>query len=169
VGRLASVQSALIFRARLHTHEQKTDFSMAMPAVAQLLSGSEGPAPVRSELDWVHAVQSGLPASFVSAVIAEFDFSPAEIEQLVIPRRTLAHRRAKNQPLSREESVRLARIARVALEARDTFGDAGKAHEWLRRPNRALRNSVPMSLLDTDDGARLVEVILGRLAHGLFS
>lgn len=142
---------------------------MGMPAVAQLLGGDGRTTRIHSDLDWVHAVQSGLPVSAVNAVVAELDFSPAEIEQLVIPRRTLAHRRAKNQPLSLEESVRLARVARVALAARETFGDAGKAHEWLRRPNRALRNNPPITLLDTDDGARLVEVILGRLAHGLFS
>jgi putative toxin-antitoxin system antitoxin component (TIGR02293 family) len=142
---------------------------MGMPAVAQLLSGNQRNPAIHSDLDWVHAVQSGLPISAVNTVMAELDFSATEIEQLVIPRRTLAHRRAKNQPLSLEESVRLARVARVALQAQETFGDAGKAHEWLRRPNRALRNSPPITLLDTDDGARLVEVILGRLAHGLFS
>jgi putative toxin-antitoxin system antitoxin component (TIGR02293 family) len=141
---------------------------MGMPAVARILS-HERATPIHSELDWVRAVQSGLPVSAVDTVVSDLGFTPAEIERLVLPRRTLAHRRARHQPLTLDESVRLARLARVALDAEETFGNPAKAHEWLRRPNRALRNNPPISLLDTDDGARLVEVILGRLAHGLFS
>ena len=63
-------------------------------------------------------------------------------------------------------SARLARVTRAAIE---TFGDAERADGWLRRPNRALSGDVPMDLLDNDDGARRVELVLGRLAHGLFS
>jgi putative toxin-antitoxin system antitoxin component (TIGR02293 family) len=142
---------------------------MALPAVAQLLVDDDPESDIRSDLDWVRAVQSGLPVTSVDTAIDELGFSPAEIASLVLPRRTLAVRRAKQQPLTRDESVRLARIARVALKAVDTFGESEKAHLWLRRPNRALRNLTPLSLLDTDDGARLVEVVLGRMAHGLFS
>ena len=139
-------------------------------AVAELLSGDDGlPAGVRSELDWVRAIQSGLSPAAVDAAVEELCFTPAEIERLVMPRRTLAHRRANGQALTREESDRLARITRVALTTQEVFGNAEKASTWLRRPNRALLGSVPIDLLDTDDGARLVEQVLGRLAHGVFS
>jgi len=141
---------------------------MGLPAVAALFE-DEGAEGARTELEWVESVKSGLPASAVDTVIEKLGFSPAEIEELVLPRRTLAHRRAKKQALTLDESVRLARVARVALEANDTFGDGANAHKWLRRPNRALNGAIPIALLDTDDGARLVETILGRLAHGLFS
>ncbi|HEX2077454.1 MAG TPA: antitoxin Xre/MbcA/ParS toxin-binding domain-containing protein [Longimicrobium sp.] len=139
-------------------------------AVAELLAEAENlPFEVESDLDWIKAVKAGLPSSFVDVVSAELGYSAAEIDRLVMPRRTLAHRRANNQSLTREESDRLTRIARVALTARETFGDAQKAATWLRRPNRALQGSLPIDLLDTDDGARLVEEVLGRLAYGIFS
>jgi putative toxin-antitoxin system antitoxin component (TIGR02293 family) len=139
--------------------------------VAELLADGDvlSSAEVRSDLDWVRAVQSGLPATAVDAISAGLGFTTAEMEQLVIPRRTLAHRRANHQPLTRDESDRLARIARVALGAQETFGDKQKAATWLRRPNRALQGSLPIDLLDTDDGARLVEQVIGRLGYGVFS
>ena len=143
---------------------------MSRFAVAELLAEEDAlPVEVLSDLDWVQAVQSGFPVSAVDAVVRELGFSLAELERLVMPRRTLAHRRAQGQPLTREESDRLARVARVALAAREAFGDAGNAHAWLRRPNRALQGNLPIHLLDTDDGARLVEDVLGRLEHGLFT
>ena len=143
---------------------------MGLPAVAEFFAEDDViPREVHSDLDWVRAVQSGLPASAVDAVMDDLGFSMAEVERLVMPRRTIAHRRAHGQPLTRDESDRLARLARVALAARETFGGQSKAHEWLRRANRALAGVAPIDLLDTDDGARLVEQVLGRLAHGLFS
>lgn len=138
--------------------------------VAELLTEEDVlPSGMRSDLEWVRAVQSGLPANAVDAIAAEIGFTMTEMEQLVIPRRTLAHRRANHQPLTREESDRLARIARVGLWAMETFGEKEKAIAWLRRPNRALQSSRPIELLDTDDGARLVEQVIGRLAYGVFS
>lgn len=139
-------------------------------AVAELLAGGRAlGSSVESDLDWVRAVQSGLPTNAVDAIATEIGFTMTEIEQLVIPRRTLAHRRANRQPLTREESDRLARIARVGLWALETFGEREKTIAWLRRPNRALQGSRPIDLLDTDDGARLVEQVIGRLAYGVFS
>ena len=62
---------------------------------------------------------------------------------------------------------RLARILRLIEEAEITFGDAGKAHTWLRRPSALLDNEAPLDRLDTDMGARQVEALLGRIAHGI--
>ena len=47
------------------------------------------------------------------------------------------------------------------------FGTEDKASTWLRRPNRALNNELPIRLLDTDVGTRQVEDILGRIEHGV--
>jgi putative toxin-antitoxin system antitoxin component (TIGR02293 family) len=63
----------------------------------------------------------------------------------------------------------LVRFARIATFASDVLGDDAKASRWLQRPNRALSGRQPLSLLDTDLGAREVEAILGRIEHGVFS
>jgi putative toxin-antitoxin system antitoxin component (TIGR02293 family) len=141
---------------------------MGLPAVAAFFADGHA-SKLRTELNWLDAIEAGLPSSAVDRVVEKLGFSPAEIEQLVLSRRTLEHRRARKQALTADESVKLVRVARVALEAEDTFGDSGNARNWLRRPNRALNAVTPISLLDTDDGIRLVEDVLGRLAYGLFS
>ncbi|HYH81010.1 MAG TPA: antitoxin Xre/MbcA/ParS toxin-binding domain-containing protein [Longimicrobium sp.] len=140
---------------------------MGLSAVSTLLNDLRADG-IRTELDWVET-ESALPVSALDAVVEKLGFSRAEIDQLVLPKRTLAYRRAKKQALTLAESVRLARIARVALAAVEAFEDTADAHQWLRRPNRALNGARPVSLLDTDAGARLVEVTLGRIEHGLFS
>ncbi|HET9983433.1 MAG TPA: antitoxin Xre/MbcA/ParS toxin-binding domain-containing protein [Longimicrobiales bacterium] len=121
-----------------------------------------------SELDWIEVLEHGLPHESVDAAIEHGLLSREESEALVIPRRTLTHRRQKHQRLSLEESDRLLRIARVSARAEEAFGDAGKAHRWLRKPSRPLRGAVPLELLKTSAGAELVQEELVRIEHGIY-
>ena len=55
----------------------------------------------------------------------------------------------------------------VLAAAEATFGGQQKAGTWLRRPTSALRGERPLHLLDTDEGTREVENLLGRIGHGI--
>lgn len=61
------------------------------------------------------------------------------------------------------------RKARIAALANRYLGDEDLAQRWLERPNLALGGRTPLSLLDTDQGARAVENVLGRIAYGSVS
>ena len=124
---------------------------------------------VSSPSDLAEIVRAGLPHSSLEAVMHLLNL-PAEMLSisLALSRRTLS-RRKKQARLSAGESDRLIRLARVAASAVDVFGSPERASKWLQRPNRALGGVTPLSLMDTDPGARLVEQILGRIEHGVFS
>jgi len=141
---------------------------MTARAVAERLGGKRVlKREVRTDLDLVDAIEDGLPVGAVDAVIGSGTLSAPEIYELVIPRRTLAHRTDKGQRLSAEQSDRLTRVVRVAGRAEEALGDEEKAARWLRKPNRGLQGKRPLDLLDSDLGARLVEQSLGRIEHGL--
>ncbi len=89
-----------------------------------------------------------------------------ELDRLVLPRKTLAHRRGLGV-LTFEQSDRLNRLIRMIDEAEYTFGDPKKAHTWLRRPSRLLDGEAPLDRLDTDLGCRQIETLLGHIAHGI--
>jgi putative toxin-antitoxin system antitoxin component (TIGR02293 family) len=125
-------------------------------------------AAAQAQLAFVEAVRRGLPLELVDRLVGAGYLTLAEINQLVLPARTFAHRRQHDQPLSPEESDRFARVLRLVALAEETFG-SDKARLWLRRPNRALEGRVPLDLLDTDGGARAVETILGRIGYGVYS
>ena len=61
-----------------------------------------------------------------------------------------------------------SRTARVTALAMEQFGSAEKAERWLRKGNQALGGQVPLDLLETEDGARVVEETIMRIAHGIF-
>jgi putative toxin-antitoxin system antitoxin component (TIGR02293 family) len=139
---------------------------MTVAELAETLGvGGKG---IRSEIDLLDAVSSGLPTVAVDAVVHSGILTGDEADRLVIARRTLAARKARGQDLTPGESDRLARIARVNAVALEQFGSAEKAGRWLRKANRALGGRVPLDLLVTGEGARVVEETIMRIAHGLF-
>lgn len=143
---------------------------MASMPYTEMLGGSAVlGTQVETPLEWVGVLEGGFPARSVDAVIEAGVLSREETEDLVIPRRTLSHRKQREQHLTLEESDRLARIVRVSASAAETFGDEDNARGWLRDPNGALGGATPLSLLRTGEGAVLVEQILGRIDHGIFT
>ncbi|MDB4951503.1 MAG: toxin-antitoxin system antitoxin component family protein [Gemmatimonadetes bacterium] len=124
---------------------------------------------IETDLDLIRALAHGLPAGAIDHVLGEGGLSLDELHRLVIPRRTLALRRQRRQALTAEESDRLARVARILAFADETFGDRDKSARWLRKANRGLAGNVPIELLSTETGGRLVEQALGRIAHGVFA
>jgi putative toxin-antitoxin system antitoxin component (TIGR02293 family) len=66
-----------------------------------------------------------------------------------------------------DQSDLAVRIARIQAMANEVLGDRRKANHWLRRANGALAGRTPLSLLDTEEGGKRVEAVLGRIAHGI--
>jgi putative toxin-antitoxin system antitoxin component (TIGR02293 family) len=125
--------------------------------------------PLTSELDWAEAIEEGLPTEALEAAMDRSGLSWKEIGRLVIPRRTFSHRKENGQTLTPEESDRLVRLLRILAKAKETFQSEEKAGRWLKEENRALGGRAPLEALQTESGARLVENILGRIAHGVYS
>ena len=121
---------------------------------------------VTAGMGMVRLVRRGLPIGAVQYVLDTGRLTLAELDQIVLPRKTLANRR-KLGTLTPEQSDRLHRVARVLAAADETFGDRAKASTWLRRPTSGLAGERPLDLLDTDEGARAVETLLGRIGHGI--
>ncbi len=115
---------------------------------------------------WLIPVRDGLPLTVIDQAVADGRVTLAELDRLVLPRKTLDHRRRLGV-LTAEQSDRVSRLLRMIEAAEVTFGDVAKAHAWLRRPSGLLDGETPLDRLDTDIGTRQVEAILGRIAHGL--
>lgn len=141
---------------------------MTAHGVAERLGGERVlKRDVRTDFDLLDAIEGGLPLATVDSVLKGGIIEPDELYDLVIARRTLAHRKEKRQSLTPEQSDRLARVVRVVARAEEAIGDAEKAGRWLRSANRALQGKRPLDLLDSDVGARMVERVLGGIEHGL--
>jgi putative toxin-antitoxin system antitoxin component (TIGR02293 family) len=142
--------------------------SMPPGAFYSLMSGKLGVAKIRSGEDLASLVERRLPAAAIQALVRG-GLSDAEVYQLIVPRRTLAHRIAKHQPLSREESDKAVRVARITAMAEQVFGERERAWRWLRKPKRNFGGKMPLGMLATEAGARLVEEMIVQIDSGIFA
>jgi len=143
------------------------------PTTARLVSTLGGRRALRSHVgstdELRERLRRGLPFAAVTALGAAYRIDVKRLAAILsIPERTFARRRHERR-LRADESDRLVRVARIAALAEEALGGKERAIHWLHRPNRALGLAAPLSLLDTEIGARQVEDVLGRIAHGVYS
>lgn len=138
-----------------------------MSALHQRISEWLGVDPAHTEQDLRDIVKRQLPPSAINRLLA-LGLTRADIDELVIPLRTLQHRRSRREKLSVEESNRVLRLMRALSQAENVYGTRERALAWLRRPNAQLAGQSPLSLLDTDSGIRIVDELLVQIDEGMF-
>jgi len=126
-----------------------------------------GLQPPSSETEILRIVEGRLPASVIKR-LASLGLEQSEIDETVIPSRTLQHRRSRREKLTLVESDRVLRVIRVVSSAEAVYGSRERALAWLRRPNARLDGRAPLSLLQTDTGSRIVEEFLVQIDEGMF-
>ncbi|GEO39493.1 hypothetical protein SAE02_36410 [Skermanella aerolata] len=141
---------------------------MASAAQVVALLGGEKVVgrPVTCDLDIARLIRDGLPVDVVDRLVGDKTVTPNEVSRIIMAPKALSERRRRGG-LTPEQSEKVVRVARVFAEALETFGSRDKALTWMRRGCAVLGGKAPIDLLDTDEGAGLVESLLGRIAHGL--
>jgi putative toxin-antitoxin system antitoxin component (TIGR02293 family) len=126
-----------------------------------------GRKPPATEADLLRIVEERLAPAVINRLIA-LGLERSEIDAVVIPLRTLQHRRSRREKLTIEESDRVLRVIRVVSLAESLYGARQRALEWLRSPHPRLDGRSPLSLLKTDMGSRIVEEMLIQIDEGMF-
>jgi len=116
-------------------------------------------------------VHEGLPVASFDAVASYTHLTREALARVAaIPLRTVQRRATTAaRRFERDESDRLARIARLYAFAEDVLGSREAAETWMGTPNRALDGARPLDQLVTEIAAREVEDLLGRIRYGVFA
>ena len=138
-----------------------------MSLLHQQIADWLGVQPMCTEGQVLQVVEQQLPTSAIKRLLA-LGLTRQEIDALVIPLRTLQHRRSRREKLTVDESDRVLRVARILSQAEAVYGSRDRALEWLRRPLSRLKNRAPLDLARTDTGARIVEELLVQIDEGIF-
>ncbi|MEO6243980.1 MAG: antitoxin Xre/MbcA/ParS toxin-binding domain-containing protein [Opitutaceae bacterium] len=113
-------------------------------------------------------VEEGVPVTELVAFGRETGFTVDELAKLVhIPPRTYARRVASKARLSLPEGERAVRVMRLYDHAKELFGTHENTREWLNSELPALGWRTPLSFARTEQGAREVEDLIGRIEHGI--
>jgi len=163
--------------------------SLPYPEIAALLGGRKllGDEP-DSQLGVADRISKGLPAGSVLRLKEALGVTEAELARLLgVSSRTLARLRLgvvksglragepirigdalARQVLDPSLSDRAYRLAFLLAQARRLLGEEG-AVQWLKSPQRGVAGRIPLDLATTEAGAREVEALLHRIAHGVYT
>jgi putative toxin-antitoxin system antitoxin component (TIGR02293 family) len=126
-----------------------------------------GLRPPATEGEILRIVEGRLAPSVIQR-LTSLGLERTEIDAVVIPSRTLQHRRSRREKLTVEESDRVLRVIRVLSLAESVYESRERALAWLRKPHARLDGRTPLSLLKTDTGSRIVEELLIQIDEGIF-
>jgi putative toxin-antitoxin system antitoxin component (TIGR02293 family) len=121
-----------------------------------------------SDYELVGFAENGLPLTTVQRMV-ERGLTRDEVHSIVIPERTLKHRKARHQRLTKEESDRAIRAALLLARAGAVFGSSQDGLNWMRGPKRRFGNRPPIELMASETGARVVEEMLVQIDQGIFA
>ncbi|MGD1075932.1 MAG: antitoxin Xre/MbcA/ParS toxin-binding domain-containing protein [Thermodesulfovibrionales bacterium] len=116
------------------------------------------------------AVKEGLPVQSAAEVGIAAKLTESEIAKLIgMSVSTLHRKRKRSAKLSVVESDRLSRVARIVARAAEVFNDQECGVGWLHQEQPGLGDRKPIDVIETEEGARDVERLLGRIEHGVLS
>ncbi|MDO9317390.1 MAG: DUF2384 domain-containing protein [Gammaproteobacteria bacterium] len=112
-------------------------------------------------------IQGGLSVEIPYGLRDALDINASVVAKLLnISTSTLERRIKSEEPLGQVASERLDRIAQITSMAEDVLESREEAARWLTRAHSALRDQAPITLCDTEIGARQVRRILSAIEWG---
>ena len=124
-------------------------------------------SPPPFTFDW-REIEHGLPLSTLEEFSAYSGIAVKDLLEVVIPARTLKHRRQKKEPLNLDESDRLARVARMYELAVKVYDDREDGRRWLCGRKQRFDDRTALEMLKTGTGEHAVQEFLIQIDEGMF-
>lgn len=123
----------------------------------------------KSDYHVIDCIREGLPKSSIDTFLEKTNVNKQQLSHVLhISTRQLS-RYEPDDRLSPEQSNFFYELTRIYTRALDVLGDQATAENWLARKQVALGGRVPMDLLDTTEGVRLVDDLLTQIEYGFYS
>lgn len=117
-------------------------------------------------IDWI---RDGIPKVAVDNLLEKTSVSRTQLSQIIHISLRQLNRYQDDDLLSVEQSNFLYEFTRIYIRGLDIFGDVQTFDKWLMRHNLALGDKIPLELLDTSEGIRLVDDVLSQIEYGFYS
>ena len=124
-------------------------------------------SPPPFTFDW-REIERGLPLSTLEEFSAYSGIAVKDLLEVVIPARTLKHRRQKQEPFSVIEADRLGRVARMYELAVKVYGDREDGRKWLCGRKHRFDDRTALEMLRSEAGEKAVKDVLIQIDEGMF-
>lgn len=116
---------------------------------------------VKGMLAFDAIIRKGIPCAKLQALKGALDLTDGQVADcLGVSLRTYQRKRDAREKLSVHEGDRFFRVARLFALASSALGGKDAARNWLWKSQKALGDKAPIEAMQTEAGAREVEVRL---------
>lgn|SRR3990167_2105354 len=116
----------------------------------------------------IELVRSGLKTTVVESFLGEQNLAVKDVlERLDIPASTYFAKKKNHHALDAYTTEKFIRLISVIVLADKILGKS-EGREWVQRKIPSLANEIPLNLLDTETGHRLVVDALLQIKHGIY-
>jgi len=118
--------------------------------------------------DLIELTRTGIPTKSIGRIKEYTSLTDSELSNLLpISQRQLL-RYPPTHKLNKEITSHLIQFIELFQKGFSLFGEK-KFKLWIRTPNTVLNKNRPIDILDTSIGIEMVEDVLGRIQHGVYS
>lgn len=155
--------------------EQEHQFQQALRPFLSDMDGDQHRASFEdvlvqiNDLDLIAISRTGLASKEMTSLAERLGLSGKEVARLLTLSPRTYHRRKPEKVLDPVASERLLLLTRLADHGYDVFEGQHKFNQWLRQPLRILGQQAPLDILDTSQGIKLIDTLLGRIEYGVYS
>jgi putative toxin-antitoxin system antitoxin component (TIGR02293 family) len=148
---------------------------MDYAGIITLLGGREViTEEIRTPLDTHRVIRQGLPRQSVITLLQSLsaNHDPVVVANAMGMSVRTTQRLKKalpDEPISPEQSDRVWQFAEVLTQATAVFGTLEDAEQWLETAAPALDGAKPIDLLSSQPGVEMVQTLLSRIEHGVYT
>ncbi|MFK7952637.1 MAG: antitoxin Xre/MbcA/ParS toxin-binding domain-containing protein [Ekhidna sp.] len=116
-----------------------------------------------------HKALLGISKSDFLAIVADTGMNLTEFSILLPVSKRTIEKTKDTDLLSPNVSDRVLQIASLYQHGSSVFGDSQSFKEWLYLPLIALGSKNPIDFMKNDSGISMINDLLGRIEHGVYS
>ena len=116
-----------------------------------------------------YSAAKGMTKSDFLSIMVDLGLNLTQLTALLPVSRRTIEKVKDEELLSPEVSDRVLRLAALFDHGRVVFQSSDLFKQWLHRPVLALGDKCPIDFINNDTGISLVNDLLGRIEHGVYS
>ncbi len=123
---------------------------------------------INKRTDLILIARNGIQTKYISHIQEFTSLTDKELSSILpISQRQLV-RYSKTHILNKEITTHLIQLIEMFQKGFRLFGQ-DKFKLWIRTPNKILGHVPPLEIMDTSLGIEMIEDIIGRIQHGVYS
>ena len=123
---------------------------------------------INQRTDLISIVRIGIQTKYLSEIQKFTQLNDKELIAILPISQRQLERYSKSHKLNKEITSHLIQLIELFQKGHKLFGEE-KYNKWIRTPNKILDNNQPLEIMDTSIGIEMIEDVLGRIEHGVYS